>query len=333
MKQQAPWFEDFKVGDDLSQVPAVTITSGMTAWHQAVFGDRSRLCLDLPLCQAVTGRDSLLVHPALVCNLAIGQSTLPSQRVLGNLFYRGLQLHTPVFVGDTLSTKTQVVALRQNAIKPGRDASGMVALEITTQNQHGDTVLHFWRCPMIPCQDPRADTGHQDDFSFMPESLDPESLGNCIQGWKLDAAIHDKPGGLTRREYKPGQVMAVEARDTVTSAPELVRMTLNLAMTHTDASRSVYGKRLVYGGHTIAMAAAQLSRAMPDLALILGWYKCDHKAPVFEGDLLQSQVTVSDFLPSSQRLARLNLQVTAIRGKQWDEETEVLGWDLAVAML
>ena len=328
---QAPWFEDFKVGDDLSDlsdVPSVTLTPGMTALHQAVFGDRSRLCLDQPLCKAVTGRDALLVNPALVCNLAIGQSTIPSQRVMGNLFYRGLRLLAPVFVGDTLTTSTRVVALRQNSAKPGRDASGMVALEITTLNQQGDEVLHFWRCPMIPCKDPQADTGHKDDFGFMPESIDPLSiLKSCIKGWQLDNTTQNVER-IVRQEYETGQVIHVEARDTVTSAPEMVRMTLNMAMTHTDVSRSVYDKRLVYGGHTIALAASQLSRVMPDLACILAWYKCDHLAPVFEGDILQSQVTVGDFLPLDRRLVKLNLQVSALRGEQWDEAVKVLDWDL-----
>ena len=67
----------------------------------------------------------------------------------------------------------------------------------------------------------------------------------------------------------PGEVIDVEARDTVTMAPELVRLSLNMAMTHTDVSRSVYDKRLVYGGHTISMAASQLARILPSLAMIV----------------------------------------------------------------
>ena len=72
----------------------------------------------------------------------------------------------------------------------------------------------------------------------------------------------------------------------MTLAPELVRMTLNMAMTHTDATRSVYGKRLVYGGHTISIAGSQLARAVPNLVTILAWEKCDHVGPVFEEDIL-----------------------------------------------
>ena len=105
--ETAPWFEDFKVGDDFSQVPSITITEGYVALHQAIFGDRLRLPLDNNLSSLVTDKDETLVNPSVVCNLAIGQSTVPSQRVMGNLFYRGLVLQQPVFIGDTLTTKTK----------------------------------------------------------------------------------------------------------------------------------------------------------------------------------------------------------------------------------
>jgi acyl dehydratase len=37
----------------------------------------------------VVGTTGPLAHPAFVCDVAIGQSTLVTQRVKANLFYRG----------------------------------------------------------------------------------------------------------------------------------------------------------------------------------------------------------------------------------------------------
>lgn len=322
-----PWFEDFTVGDDFSNVPAVTITEGFAAVHQAIFGDRLRLPLDHVLSEKVTGSRRPLVNPSLVCNLAIGQSTIPSQRVMGNLFYRGLILRRPVFVGDTLTTTTRVVALRQNRIKEGRPASGMVALEIHTKNQNEETVLLFWRCPMIPCRDANANTGHADDFDVMPQDILMEDLLEAIPAWKF------KPMATVPSLLTSGEKVEIEAQDTVTLAPELVRLTQNLAMTHTDAGRSVYGKRLVYGGHTISMAAAQLSRAMPDLVTLLGWYHCDHTSPVFEGDVLRTSFTLLEQTPANgARLLNLHVEVFANRGEQApkrDDNVKVLDWKLA----
>ena len=323
-----PWFEDFFVGDDLSAVPSVTVTQGYAAAHQMVFGDRSRLALDWPLAEAVTGSKTALANPSLVCNIAIGQSTTPTQRVLGNLFYRGLRFHRPVFLGDTLTTTTKVVALRQNAIKPGRAASGMVGLEILVTNQRGETVLLFWRCPMVPCRDPEADTGLADDLSIMPETISREDLLASVPDWKL-GHLPATPDG-----FQTGESISIEARDTVTSAPEVVRMTLNMAMTHTDAGRSVYGKRLVYGGHTLSLAAAQLSRVLPSLATILCWHRCDHVAPVFEQDILNSVIHVREETPvAGGRILDLGIEVFAERGAEAPEPGEgikVLDWQLAV---
>jgi acyl dehydratase len=329
-----PYFEDFFIGQDFSDVPSVTVTEGMAALHQSLFGDRNRLTLDQPLCQSVTHEPRMLVNPALVCNLAIGQSTIPSQRVLGNLFYRGLQLLAPVFVQDTLTTRTKVVGLKQNTIKPGRAASGMVALEIHVENQKGQTVLHFWRCPMIPCRNPDAETGRNDDFGVMPADIPDEQLLAHIPKWAF--AVYRARYPSASEPFIVGQTLQIEAADTVTSAPELVRMTLNLAMTHTDATRSVYGKRLVYGGHTISIASKQLTMGLPHILQILAWYHCDHVGPVFEGDILSSQITINEIHKvQDATVAKLSVEVFAKRGPEAPPEltdARVLDWSLAVLL-
>jgi len=327
-----PWFENFSVGDEFTDAPAVTITEGYTAIHQAMFGDRMRLPLNQPLCHGVTGQDSTLVNPSLVANIVIGQSTHASQRVMGNLFYRGLVFKQPVYTGDTIETTTRVIALRQNRIKEGRANSGMVALEICASNQRGEEVMLFWRCPMIPCENPLAETGHRDSFDQIPEQLDMKALLVKQPEWDLGgiAAIP----GLHFGDLNPGDRFVVEARDTITAAPELVRLTLNIAMTHTDARRSVYGKRLVYGGHTISMAAAQLSRALPNLVTIVAWHSCDHLAPAFEEDILRSEVTVGEkYSLESGGLVDLRVEVFAERSgavpdQQSEDEVKVLDWYL-----
>ena len=45
-------------------------------------------------------------HAALVWDVAIGQSTVVTQHVRANLFYRGLRFHRQPFLGDTLHTVT-----------------------------------------------------------------------------------------------------------------------------------------------------------------------------------------------------------------------------------
>lgn len=89
------------------------MTSGMAAVHQAILGDRMRLALDAELSTTVIGTHAMLAHPGLVCDVAIGQSTLVTQRVKANLFYRGLTFHRFPVIGDTLYTSTEVVGLQE----------------------------------------------------------------------------------------------------------------------------------------------------------------------------------------------------------------------------
>ena len=71
-------------------------------------------------------------------------------------------------------------------------------------------------------------------------------------------------------------------------ASELVRLSLNVAAAHSDPGSTGSGRRLVYGGHTIGLALAHVTRALPNLVTVVGWRSCDHLNPVFEGDVLHS---------------------------------------------
>ena len=277
-----PYFEELTRGQVFTDAPGLTLTPGHAALHQALSGDRLRLPLDHELSAAVTGRVEPLAHPTLVCHVAIGQTTAPSQRVRGNLFYRGLRLLRPVYLGDTLRTRTEVVALRQNRPRPGRLATGLAVLRVQVHNQRGEPVLDFWRCPMIPLRDPDVDTGQVDSFDDIAADADP--VDDLPWGWQLSA--------FEPTVTEPGTVYDIEVRDTVTGAPELARATLNLAATHTDPAASAYGRRLVYGGHTISIAGAHATRALPNLVTIVAWRSCEHTGPVFEGDVLRTELHV-----------------------------------------
>lgn len=329
---EGPWFEEFERGQEFD-APAVTLTAGHAALYQALFGDRMRLPLDHEVSKRLTGAAAPVVHPLLAINIAIGQSTWASQRVKANLFYRGLVVQRAVHQGDTLHTRTRVVALRQNRRQAGRAATGVVGLEMTTRNQRGDEVLHFWRCPMIPCRDGDANTGHSDDLDDIGSGTELRELPPALtQGWDLSIPEREWTGRRAA-DIAPGTRFRIEARDTITMAPELVRMTLNMAMAHTDARLSYLGERLVYGGHTISLAFAQATRALPNLLSLVAWESCDHTAPVVENDRIRTEITVLDVASVNKgALLRLRIEAYASRGNP-EEETRVLDWRLVALSL
>ena len=82
------------------------------------------------------------------------------------------------------------------------------------------------------------------------------------------------------------------------------------------------------------MAASQLARFLPSLAMIVCWFKCDHVAPVFEEDILSSRIHVKEVNDvAGGRLIKLAIDVFAERvdtsgGTQ--SNIRVLDWQLAV---
>jgi acyl dehydratase len=201
-------------------------------------------------------------------------------------------------------------------------------MRIRTRNQRDEPVLDFWRCAMIPLRDPAARTGHEDRFEGIPAELDPDRVAAAVPAdWRYDA-FRERAPGEHAADLAPGTIYEVEGRDTVTAAPELVRLTLNVAQVHADAAAGAHGRRLAYGGHTIAVAAAHLSRALPNLVTVLAWHGCDHTGPVFEGDVLASEVMVEAVDPlesADAALVHLRVRTTADRG-DGGEPAPVLDW-------
>ncbi|MPZ84195.1 MAG: acyl dehydratase [Actinophytocola sp.] len=321
-KSEGPYFDELSVGDRFDGAPGVTLTEGHAAAHQAVLGDRLRLPLDHALAASVAPGGPP-AHPALAWDVAIGQSTVVTQHVRANLFYRGLAFRRYPVIGDTLRTVTEVVGLRENTRKPDRAPTGLAALRITTVDQSARPVLDFWRCamlPLLPLRSP-SPTGHRDDLSTLGAAAAPPPP---LDGWDL-ARFREQVPGEHFADMAVGRSWEVVGADVVSCAPELARLTVNTAMAHHDA-RSAGGRRLVYGGHTIGVALAQACRAIPNIVTVASWASCDHTGPVHEGDSLSSRVEVTgvDPLPSGGLVSLRSIVEAA--------ERPVLDWRFTVVL-
>jgi hypothetical protein len=102
---------------------------------------------------------------------------------------------------------------------------------------------------MIPLRDPALATGRRDDLTAGQREIDDDELLPLTAGWALTRPALAVPAFGTR--------LRVQGRDTVSSGPELARLTMNIAAVHHDAA-AAGGRRLVYGGHTIALASRRL---------------------------------------------------------------------------
>jgi acyl dehydratase len=312
-----------------AESPATTLTDGRQAVHQGIVGNRLRLSLDDTLAAEVTGREGF-ASPAFVWDTAIGQSTSVTQHVKANLFYRGLCFRRFPVIGDTLTTVTTVDGLKENTRRPGRPATGLAALHIVTTDQKGRVVLDFWRCAMLPLSADDAPEGPRDDLGVIGHDPSPADLAAAIDGWDL-ARFRHRVSGEHFADLTVGQTWQVEGADVVSSAPELARLTGNIAAVHHDAE-AAGGSRLVYGGHTIGLAMHQATRALPTMVTVAGWQGCDHVGPVHEGDTLLSTVSVENLAPlaSGSGLAHLRVTVDATSGGA--DPAPVLDWRFTAVM-
>lgn len=318
---RGPWFEELEHGQVFNTAPRVTLTSGAAALHQAILGDRLAIATDHELGSRLSGRGPL-AHPGHVWDVSIGQSTLATHFVKANLFYRGLSFRRLPSLGDTLTTTTTVAALKQNTPRPGQPLTGLAAFRITTTDQGGARVLDYHRCAMLPLSPGAGATRHTDDLSRI--GADTTADLHVLDDLDLDALPR---GGVLP---DPGTTVEVVGGDVVSSAPELARLTLNIAQVHHDARAG--GGRLVYGGHTIGLAAAQASRALPGILLFLGWQSCDHTGPVHEGDTLRSRIAVESSRPGPGGTVVLELR-SVVEADATDGSTDprpVLNWRYTV---
>lgn len=88
-----------------------------------------------------------LVVGTLVFSLAVG-ITVPdiSGKAIANLGYEQVEHLAPVFIGDTLYARTEILELVPSGSKPDR---GIVYVETTAFNQDGTDVLRFRRKVLV----------------------------------------------------------------------------------------------------------------------------------------------------------------------------------------
>ena len=316
-----PYFEDLHVGDRFDTSPPVTLTTGLAAAHQAIVGNRLAVTVDHRLSRAVAGPGGPLVSPALSWDISIGQSTLVTHAVVANLYYRNLAFHHAPRLGDTLSSSTTVVALRRNRPRAGRQPTGLALLNVQTRDQHGRTVLDYARCAMVAAR--RSESSSED--VMWPESVPADARRTHFHEWDL-SAVRQRYGPTT---VHAGDVFRVVGGDVVSSAPELARLTQNIAKVHHDETMG--GNRLVYGGHSVGIALHQLARTLPGLVTVTSWDSCDHTGPVFEGDTLHSTVNVKAIENDRDRTyATIQILVQATRSD--GSQSGVLDWVLTALL-
>jgi acyl dehydratase len=225
----------------------------------------------------------MLANPGLVLQYSIGQTTMATRQAIANLYYRSVRVLRPVEVGQTLSTVTTVLGLKDSAPK-GDQFRGKVWLGITTSCEDGP-VVEYERCALVRGRGP----GQPGNADAIPGPSDPSPLADLaglVPAWDLS--------GLPATDWPTDDTRVDPLRDHVDLAAPLARLTFNQAAVHRDITLTANGRRLVYGGHVQGLAQGSLTRMLPGLATIVAWDGCDHIGPAYEGDLIEFRHTPLD---------------------------------------
>jgi acyl dehydratase len=140
------FYEDFEIGDVYEHPLGRTITTADNIWFTLLTQNTAPVHFDHHYAsQTEFGKP--LVNSCLTLSLVTGQSVTDiSQNVMANLGWDEVRLPKPVFEGDTVYSRSEVLEKRESKSRPN---VGVVTVRTTGFNQEGEEVISFRRTLLV----------------------------------------------------------------------------------------------------------------------------------------------------------------------------------------
>jgi len=307
------FFEDFELGQVIEHATPRTVTEGDRALYGAIYPTR----FAIPSSSEFAASVGLTPHPVeelVAFHIAFGK-TVPdiSLNAVANLGYAELRFHRPVTPGDTISTRSEVIGLKQNS----NGKTGVVYVRSTATNQHGDVVIDWVRWVMVHKRDAAAPAPE----TVVPELADAVAASDLVVPDGLDFSAYDvTAAGSPFRwdDYEVGERIDHVDGVTLTDAEHMMatRLWQNTAKVHFSTEARPDGQRLVYGGHVISLARALSFNGLANAQLIAAINAGSHVAPAFGGDTIYAWSEVLDKAETSvDSVGALRLRLVATKGR------------------
>jgi acyl dehydratase len=133
------YFEEFAVGQEFVHGIRRTVTETDNLLFTTMTHNPAALHLDAEYCKQ-TEFGQILVNSlftlSLVVGISVNDTTLGT--TVANLGFGSVTFPKPVFIGDTLTVRTTVKAMRPSKSRPGQ---GVVSFEHSATNQRGEIVV------------------------------------------------------------------------------------------------------------------------------------------------------------------------------------------------
>ena len=139
-------FEDFMVGDVYEHPLGRTLLAADNIWFTCLTMNTSPIHFDAAYA-AQTEFGKPLMNSCLTLALVTGQSVTDlTQNAVANLGWDEVRLPHPVFEGDTIYSRSEVLDTRESKSRPN---VGIVKVKTTGVNQDGTPVIDFTRTFMV----------------------------------------------------------------------------------------------------------------------------------------------------------------------------------------
>ncbi len=141
------WFEDWTVGDRIEHEIRRTVTETDNLLFSAMTYNPQPLHIDVEAAKA-SEFGQILVNGtftfSLMVGVSVGDTTLGT--LVANLGYDKLVMPSPVFIGDTLRSESEVVELKESRSRP---AAGIITFRHRSLNQRDQVVCECLRTALI----------------------------------------------------------------------------------------------------------------------------------------------------------------------------------------
>lgn len=140
------FFDDFEVGDVFQSRLGRTITDTDNVWFTCLTLNTNQVHFNREFA-ARTAFGKPLVNSTFTLALVTGMSVPDtSENATANLSWTDIKLPSPVYVGDTLWSETEVVSKRESRSRP---TVGIVGVRCRGINQRREVVIEFQRTFMV----------------------------------------------------------------------------------------------------------------------------------------------------------------------------------------
>ncbi len=308
------FFEDFHVGQIIRHATPRTVTVGDVSLYTALYGTRFAVQSSDAFARAI-GYPQAPVDDMLTFHIVFGK-TVPdiSLNAIANLGYADCRFLKPVYPGDTLSTVSEVIGVKENS----NGKTGVVYVRSTGSNQAGETVLDYVRWVMVRKRD-NASPAPEPVVPALPKAVGVEHLGQACPA--IDpAAWNDDLAGAPHRwsDYEVGEKIDHVDGMTVEEAEHMIatRLFQNTAKVHFNQlteGKGRFGRRIIYGGHVISLARALSFNGLGNAFHIAAINGGRHIAPLFAGGTVHawSEVTDRAELPGRSDIGAVRLTTWA----------------------